>query len=119
MALNIMKPLNIYILLSLFSLVGLIVMNNKVNKYLNNNIYESIIIGLCILVILVLLLTTKDNFQDGDKCCPPNGISPINNAECETGGLEECSDGSGAHSVGKLINGGTHRCMGDGRAYKC
>ena len=119
MAINIMKPLNMLILLSLCGLCGLVVMNNKVNKYLNNNIFESVIIGLCVLVILVLLLTNKDNFQDSDKCCPPKGISPINNVECETGELEECSDGSGTHSIGKLISGGTHRCMGDGRAYKC
>ena len=115
---NLKKPLSILILMLLCGLGGLVVSNTKVKKYIQNNVFESLVLGVCVMVVLILLFTNKDNFEGSGKCCPPTGISPVINSECDSGVTEECTDESGAtHTVGKMV--GSYRCMGDGSSYKC
>ena len=99
----------------LLILISILLNNSKMAKYIKQ--MWVLLLG-SIGIYFIVYSTKKDTFQNSN-CCPPKGISPLNDPECESGEITECSDGSGTHSVGKIIKGGKYRCMGDGRAYKC
>ena len=106
-----------------FGLLGLLLVSTNVSKYLKTHKLESMVLVLT--TVMMVLMTyfkvfNSEKFKNKrDKCCPPKGITPTVDRECEDSTFKKCSDGQKEHVVGKFVRGGKYRCMGDGRAYKC
>ena len=105
-----------------FALLGALVSSTNVSKYLKTHKFEAMILVVTTLMMSLMVyfkLTKSEQFKNRDKCCPPKGITPTVDRECDSSTFTKCSDGQKEHVVGKLIREGKYRCMGDGRAYKC
>ena len=106
-----------------FGLLGLLLVSTNVSKYLKTHKLEAGVLVLTTVMMFMMVYSKEFNSEKfknkRDKCCPPKGITPVVDRECESSTFKKCSDGQKEHVVGKFVRGGKYRCMGDGRAYKC
>ena len=107
---DLLKYDNLMIIAALLVLVGMVGVNSKLQTYLMNNMFDTSVLGLCLLVILVLFYTNvkRDNFQ---SCCNPAGSTALIRPECVGANLEDtsgCGDGGGADVAERQAGGASH-----------